>query len=215
MLIKVTTRFPYWTQLPEDVATNTLYFLNNWSAPPDESQRAALQTLLNTFYTNVFTAVKMSPVIVRSQIRALVYDNDSPEPRAPIADIGLTLGSALQGTSGTAEELAICMSFQAPRISGESQARRRGRIYLGPLDNSAFTVSSSSAFTAVPSAIRTGLTGAMQTLRSDGVTAGQQWSIWSRANGESYLVTNGWVDNALDVQRRRGNRTTVRTTWAA
>jgi hypothetical protein len=39
------------------------------------------------------------------------------------------------------------------------------------------------------------------------------WSVWSRKNANTKLVTGGFVDNAFDTQRRRGEKASGRQTW--
>ena len=39
------------------------------------------------------------------------------------------------------------------------------------------------------------------------------WVLWSRANNAMFNVVGGWVDNAFDTIRKRGNAPTARTTW--
>jgi hypothetical protein len=38
-------------------------------------------------------------------------------------------------------------------------------------------------------------------------------AVWSPSNGDAVPVTDGWVDNAWDTQRRRGIDRTARSTW--
>jgi hypothetical protein len=40
------------------------------------------------------------------------------------------------------------------------------------------------------------------------------WCVWSVADQIAVPVANGWIDNAFDVQRRRGVDYTSRTLWA-
>jgi hypothetical protein len=38
--------------------------------------------------------------------------------------------------------------------------------------------------------------------------------LYSRTSGSSVLIDNGWVDNAPDIQRRRGIDPSARTTFS-
>jgi len=88
------------------------------------------------------------------------------------------------------------------------RARRRGRIYFGPLDQQAKTNAGdpSSNFIA-------DLASAAGTLLGDSVSNGWQLGVWSRRNASVVAVTGGWVDDRFDTQRRRLEGPTSRTTW--
>jgi hypothetical protein len=40
-----------------------------------------------------------------------------------------------------------------------------------------------------------------------------KWAVYSTVNATGVEVTNGWVENAWDTQRRRGRIATVRTVF--
>jgi hypothetical protein len=137
-----------------------------------------------------------------------IYNLDDPLPRAPVAEIPL----ALTITSGTSmpPEVAVCCSFQGPRVSGQSQARRRGRIYLGPLRSAFLGTTGRPASTTAPTIVN----GAAPLLQLNvlGGIADMKWVVSSTFGGRP-VITNGWVDNEFDTQRRRGRKYTVRTVW--
>jgi hypothetical protein len=119
-------------------------------------------------------------------------------------------------------EVALCLSYQAVAISGESQARRRGRIFFGPLCNTANTLSATGE--CRPSAaLVTALCGAATLLATPAATAAGDlvhWAVYSPTTDLTETiddafqdVDNGWVDNSFDTQRRRGRDATARTTW--
>jgi hypothetical protein len=51
---------------------------------------------------------------------------------------------------------------------------------------------------------------AMRALVNDTAT---NWAVYSRRDNAGYLVSNGWVDDAFDIQRRRGVSALVRSLW--
>jgi len=133
---------------------------------------------------------------------------DDDTPRAPIYDDTFDLGSNPTGDS-LPPEIALCVSFQGARVSGTSQARRRGRVYLGPVredDNSSVGVPGSSVINDA-TAFGNFLLGASI------ADADYTWSVYSTVDNALVTVTNGWVDNAWDVQRRRGLSPTTRVTF--
>lgn len=187
--------------IAEDSAQNVWHFLcANLTTP-----FAAIETALINFYRTIEGIYPAT--IAQNGHRIRQYRLDEPEPRAPVRDSNFNLTNP---TSGTAmpPELAVCLSFQGARVSGTSQARRRGRVYLGPLDTAMFT---GGLLTA---AVQTSVAGAATNLLTASVGSGDwEWSVYSRMDSVTVPVTNGWVDNAPDVQRRRGLAATNRLTW--
>lgn len=99
-------------------------------------------------------------------------------------------------------------SFQGARTSGSVQARRRGRIYIGPLKTTTSTNGRPNS-TAI-----TTLATASSALGIDlNAVADTTWCVWSPTSGTAVPITDGWVDNAFDTQRRRGWDPTSRTTY--
>jgi hypothetical protein len=213
--IRAQVVIPRDSAVPADYAINVLHF----AAPgvDDETDYANIVTRLTTFYQAVdayLSAATASPATVK------LYSLLDPEPRAPVHTDSITLTPG-SGT-GYPGEVAICCSFQGDLESGQLQARRRGRIYLGPLD--ADTGTGDGNDERVSSGVRTAICTAMDALATPGVDA-VVWSVFSPTSAGSppwdegtlsssfVQVTNGWVDNAFDVQRRRGVAATARTTW--
>jgi hypothetical protein len=128
-------------------------------------------------------------------------------------------------TSGSSQDLpsecAICLSFHGdttglatdvpggapgPRGDTHPAARVRGRIFIGPLNQH---VQSSGSPTRVSATVLGDIVGSAMALH----TAMPSWSVWSRKNANTKLVTGGFVDNAFDTQRRRGEKASGRQTW--
>lgn len=143
--------------------------------------------------------------------RIKVYDLSDPEPRVPILDesLGVTSPAPLS-TTNLPGEVAVCASYSGPPESGEPNARRRGRIYLGPLNQGAST--GTGVAPARPSTSFIGNIAEACKELSDG-PVGTQWSVWSRRNNNFVQIDRGYVDNSFDTQRRRGVDTTARTGW--
>lgn len=146
-----------------------------------------------------------------------VYNLDDPLPRAPVLELPWSFATAPTGDP-LPSEMAVCLSFQAEKESGVSQARRRGRVFLGPLD--ATTNTSGRPLVNMLTAIA----AAAQVLLDESNAPGSWvWAIYSPtiaaggglASQAVSFVDNGWVDNAFDVQRRRGIDSNFRTTFAS
>jgi hypothetical protein len=106
----------------------------------------------------------------------------------------------------------LCLSFQAVKVSGQTQARRRGRVYIGGL-GIVTTAGTTNSFPVPTGQVVTNLVNAAQNLGNDAPDANWSWVVYSRANDIVVNVDNGWVDNAFDTQRRRGNAPSQRETF--
>lgn len=204
---------PAVSAIPEDAVTNTFHF----QVDPGGVSAAlsALDTALIAFYTTTsttglasFLSADRSRVTNACSIRW--YNLDEASPRVPVRTTSWTLtGTAPSG--GLPQEVAIALSFQAIKVSGVNQARRRGRIFIGPLADAAATVTSGVSRPNTTFITRANL--CMQALKSAAIAANSPWSVWSPTNNTPASVNDGWVDNAFDTQRRRGVAPTVRTAW--
>lgn len=135
-----------------------------------------------------------------------VYDLADPEPRTPV--MNQVFGAlAANVDDNLPREIALCLSFQGEPTSGANQARRRGRIYLGPFNSSALG-GTGSTVDARP----------LDTMLDDIEIFAQalfdistwEWGVKSTFSAVLIPVHDGWVDNAFDVQRRRGADPTAR-----
>lgn len=207
---------PYYTNIPEDVITNTFYF----SGPGTVYQSTwctDITAFLQTFYQSVYSTTRLAPNVVRTSCYVKWFDMTQPQPRVPIAQVAFTPATAASAT-GYVEEAAAVLSFQGTKVSGLPQARRRGRVYIGGLSTAAFTASSSNTFTTVNATMVTAMQSAAAALRTAllgyGATPGtHHWSVWSPTDQQDVYVADGWVDNGPDTQRRRGSRSPSRTLW--
>lgn len=199
--------------LPQDQVINTWHF-----APPGDVSSSAVDITdgLNAFYQAIDSL--LSPVLLGT-IDFKVYDLEDAPPRVPVAEIAGT--SLTLGSQALPNEVACCMSFQGAIASGQNQARRRGRVFLGPMSVASGTAAAGDVRPAA--ATRTTITNAGAALID---VPGINWSVFSPTvagsppwdagslAGAFTLVTNGWVDDAYDTQRRRGLRTSTRTTFS-
>lgn len=208
--------------LSEDRIVNTFYFDNGDEI---EAHRSAAVGALTNFYTATQLAGAsvsryLSPWIQRSaEIRS--YDMDELPQRSPVVH-PITLEAAGDPTTHIPEECAVVLTFRAapPRTP-----RRRGRVYIGPLSDFAVNVGTTTSQVTVDDVMQGVLCDAASALAGAGVG----WAIRSagarvpRLNTDAplgallpteyYGVTNGFVDNAMDTQRRRGPDPTSRQLW--
>lgn len=106
-------------------------------------------------------------------------------------------------------EVAICLSYAQAATWDTTTARRRGRIFLGPL-------SGGDVAQARPSSTLIGDTITLgQAIRAAGLLgSGLGWQIYSPTDAVSSLIETISVDDAWDTQRRRGLAPTARTVFS-
>lgn len=186
---------------PEDASTNT------WGIIADDDAAAILATQsFLVFYDTIRTGY--SNLVSQGPHEYKLYRRADPPPRAPIYQGPFSFTSAPTGVP-LPTEVALCLSFQGARQSGVPQARRRGRVYLGPLATSIAGTNGRPLPTAI-----TNIRNAAQALLTASVTSlSWEWSVYSPTSQSATAVTDGWVDDEWDTQRRRGRRSTARVTF--
>lgn len=195
---------PAVSTVSEDTVTNTFHFT---TVDTEEGTLAQLSAALVSFYEAMDT--QKGDLQNWAAARIKMYDLSEPEPRFPVKDAGLALTSA-PSTDSTAHELCAVLSFHGEYVSGFSQARRRGRIYFGPIPAAAVAVATGYLATGTVTALVTAGSGLLTASNSASDWA---WVVYSPAGNTSYPVVGGHVDNAVDVQRRRGFKASTRTTF--
>jgi hypothetical protein len=196
---------PYDTGIPEDVTVNT------WSfdlASTSEGNLEQVRDFLSAFYTQISSFY--SRVINPQLARVRIYARADPEPRTPLLDEIVPMPTD-QGTGVVPEEVAICFSFQGVPASGSPQARRRGRVYLGPFNTSVIAAADAQNRSRVATGFATNVFTGYNEAWDELTTAGNVHEVWSGASSTGFPVVNAWMDNAFDTQRRRGAAATART----
>lgn len=225
--LQIIAKLPFLPADDKNVAQNTFFFHTT------NGDLASLATYwapkIIEFYndgidTEAPIASYLSPTIVR--------DECSLEFRSVNFETGVigtllneqifTLEDIVGDAPSLPNEVAFVLTIGTKETSATTlqKARRRGRLYLGPLCADAMTAQNNVA--AVPNAsFMEAVVGAGERLAEwswgvgaqSGIEADGQWVVWSRT-GETYgSVNGGWVDNAWDSQRRRGTEPTAKTTW--
>lgn len=199
------------TALPEDRFVNTWHFDAVGDA---ETEADALTARLEDFYagtnggTQVAVGTFLSEFVSRTaEVRC--YNLADPTPRVPTTRT-FTL-PAHPGASNVdlPEEVAIVLSLEAePPIT----PRRRGRLYIGPLNATAVGGGTTTTPARVDVQARQALVQAA-TRVLDGNASGAAWVIYSPTSGLSPSVATGFCDDAFDTQRRRGPSPTGRLTF--
>jgi hypothetical protein len=199
--------------LPEDRVVNTFHFQSDLDFALGS---LAVIGAVTDFYTGVGTSPNvqantlssyLSPWVSRTaEIRT--YNLADAKPRVPITT-ALTLSDGQQLT-GYPEEVALCISVTG---GAPFTARRRGRVFLGPLIPGSGTPANTENPTRPTAAFMLDCAkAALRMATAGGSTA--EWVIRSERPTENFVtITRGWVDNAFDTQRRRGPKSTTRKEW--
>ena len=177
----------------------------------DATVLGGMVTAIKAFYTGL--ASFMSGYACGPGRTIKIYDLSDVKPRPPIWTDTET-GEPFTRSSSTylPEEVAVCLSYGANPASGQPQGRRRGRIYLGPLNVGAL----GTEITGKPSHPSTSLTAQ---LLAEGVTLNNalkalpgtfDWILLSPTSNTFVPLAYFAVDNAFDTQRRRGPDPTSR-----
>lgn len=197
--------------LAKDRYINTWHFYRA-AGPLTPDTATNIGSSLDLFYAEIDGFIRED--IDRADYR--IYDLGDSEPREP------TLVPAVAQPSGLGTpypfEVATCLSF----YGGRNLPRRRGRVYLGPLTE-ACAGTKGTNFEPGPSlafrtAILDGAEAMAAAVRSAGGDGAASWCVYSPtadAEGADVLhhsVSDAWVDDAFDTQRRRGDAPTARTT---
>lgn len=135
---------------------------------------------------------------------------------APVGELAFDYTVSPAGTA-LPSEVACCLSFHADYGADvefgaggtRPRSRDRGRVFIGPLDQSAVGAGANGT-ARVHSNLQHTLYFAGQRLQAAEVN----WCVWSRSKAALLPVTAMYVDDAFDVQRRRGEAPTSRYTGA-
>lgn len=133
-----------------------------------------------------------------SWISGKAYNLADPEPREPVAEVSWLASSAQRPASGP-RDVALCLSYFADR----NLPRNRGRMYIGPLPSQNLTMRPDSTLRGALANLAEGISG----LGGPNV----QWVQRSTVLNRFANVTDYWIDDEWDTQRRRGLRASTRT----
>lgn len=206
MFVTAQTTIKVTSNLTADYATNT----TSWVVDDPATNLPILGATLKAAYD--LWRPQMSDLVPAAGHYTKFYDREDPTPRAPILNYGWSL-AATPSSSALPSELAVCCSFQGDPMSGQPQARRRGRNYLPFLGTVAIGAAGRLQATAITAAVAWG----DHLLEFSKANAACTWVVASSFGvpGEfDTIITNGWVDNEADIQRRRGRDATSRTIFS-
>ena len=208
-LYRVSVTFGAASQIPADNIVNTFHFFQGGPLIDGDNVRDIIKDFYAVKAPSAVNAIgHYMSTLVTSTATVRMYSLDDPKPRPPRYESTFTFsrGSAMP----MPREVAMVVSYQAPREAGELQSRRRNRWYVGPLNSNAMAASGGLPAGQFTTDLRY---AAKEMLRASAAAANWQWKVYSPTNNEYYDIDGGWVDNAWDTQRRRGEKPTVRGIW--
>lgn len=189
-------RFAATSNKTEDDIMNTWHFQVE-TLPPAGATLTAIRDELDAFYTAFSGSI---PNDWSNICTMKMYDLSDPTPRAPITTYAVTLGAFSSTNNLIPREMCAVLSFKGSTVSGVPMARRRGRLYLPPLNAGAYD--GTGRFLSSTQATLRNAANAF--LTASDAAADWSWVVYSKTTGNATPVIGGWVDNAPDVQRRRG-----------
>lgn len=219
---------PHVDGFTKDEVVNTFVFFGD-AEPPSTTNLSDAATAIEAFYNTIPSGLNsIAGTLNDSRSRASnavvikFYDihahlNGSPHG-SPVGTATFTLGAQASGGGALPAEVAAVLTYRSPYFSdvefspgARPRSRHRGRLYIGPLTASALTLDSTTKRAYVTAGFRTTMKDAASALATLGGTA--IWGQWSRKAALVRIVTDGWVDDAFDIQRRRGEDPITRTVW--
>ncbi len=197
--------------LPEDKYVNTFYFLIPGTGEPTSAQLDDVGTAVAGFYNGSTAGGQqvgqfLSLLLQAGQVHETkVYNMNHTIPRAPVRTSTFSIAEATGAPLPS--EVALCLSYRAPLVSGTDPRNRRGRLYIGPLDVGSISGSITNSDALPNVSLQNAMRDAAQRLM-DLTTL--TWVVYSPTNATAYEIVNAHVDNAFDTQRRRGGKPTSR-----
>lgn len=185
---RFTARWQGETLLPEDVYENVLYY--------DVTQAEGIFETVADGIVAAFDTWTRHGGINGAEVR--VYELAGGQPLYSKSYVYAKTSASAPG------EVALCLSYAASSSWDTTTARRRGRIFCGPLQ--AAVVGGSRP---LPNLI-TATLDLGEALAAVGSAQGSTWMIYSPTDGTSAAIATISVDNAWDTQRRRGLSPTER-----
>jgi len=204
--------------LPEDVVVNTWHFASYDVIPGTTPQDTANDMFdqLVSFYNNM--TANLAPATITGAITLTAYDLNDPTPRVPVHTRAFTANAG--AGAALPHEVAMCLSMKADVPSGANARRRRGRVYIGPIKQA--VAEQGIGKVIITQAQRDGLVD-MARIAFHNALIGTDpylciYSPTTDAAGASladsfFKVTEFHVDDAFDIQRRRGAAPTARSVY--
>lgn len=189
---------PLRADLPREYMVNNLAFSNGTSAAPDSAYQALTVAVKDALIVGPGSQWGFQGM----DMRITAYDPSDPKPR-PERGLTVYTSSTPLSVYATARQLALCASF----YSGRNIPRYRGRIYLPIANNAGVNERPSSSNLDAALAL-------MIDINHKAAALSPVWvhCVHSTRAGLFNAITNYWVNDVWDTQRRRAPKENVRHT---
>lgn len=209
--------------IPEDAVQNSWCFIHpSDNLGPDEFIQ--IEGLIRNFYDKTYApnaypvSAQLSPSIVRVGEGWNTFTHYDISPREgggmgpPVHESQFSLSVNPAGSIPMVNEVAVCLSLTANAAGipehapggARPKARYRGRLFLGPLTTTVAAVQGATSRVVVDTGFQDKLLAAAAGILNDQVPLNIHWSVWSRTDKTARAVTGGFIDDAFDTQRSRG-----------
>jgi hypothetical protein len=186
------------SNMPEDYISNTFYYRGPGEL---EGLKNIAGNKLTGFYQSLGGGY-LSPLLSQFGHTIKFYDQEIAKPNPPFNVREFDFLAPLAGGS-LPSEVAVVVSFSGGLISGVSPGSSRGRVYLGPISASNIQLNG-----MMPNQFCEDIAGFAAELANAGGAA--EHCIWSDKLQQDFGITEYWVNNEYDTQRRRGRKATFR-----
>lgn len=207
-IYRIQVRIPGVSNVAEDIITNTWHIEGTGTGLLDAMSK------IRSFYNDAAPGNAqplrnlMTAATIGTNWRAVAYNLADSEPRTPVRDEGWTINPG--GGNPMPTECAACFSYQGGRISGTNQARRRGRLFLGPWVTAMIAGNGRVAGLLQVSICRAG----KELLKQSDDATDWTWVVYSPTDNAAVPIIDGWVDDAWDTVRSRGPKPSSRTLFS-
>lgn len=206
--------------IPRDAVTNSWTFLTD--SPNAEAVAGSVTTQLELFYAAIrsFLSNTLSQEVNANRVKLYRLTPGQAGPQddvlgPPLAQRSWSMGPTATGSA--AAELAVALSFNAD-IFGISEEqgtsrpanRRRGRVFIGPLGDNTGVPEPTTNELRPSDGFRNSILDAVMTMNANlaAIAPAIIHVAYSAMDNVTRPIVRYSVDNAYDVQRRRGVRPT-------
>lgn len=201
--------FERTTRLPVDQVVNVFHFQ---CATTVEAAAPTLGTELAVFYTGVqatgFPVAKFMSHALTGVAHVKIYRKSGQFLGPPVYQSTFDIAGFMGTGRDLPAEVALCLSYRKVPVTGETERRQRGRIYVGPLTIDALNTGSTAGDMRpnpeTMATIRQAGGGLMDNV------IGADWCVYSPTSGQLKIIDEVSTDDAFDTQRRRGADPTTR-----
>jgi hypothetical protein len=146
-------------------------------------------------------------ITYQGDVLVKIYNPLAGPPNYPLYEDTFSLAGV--SSQEMPPEVALCVSYFNTLENTVARGRRRGRHFVPGIPSGSVSNGrpNSTLQQAVANAFADYLSDPLPGSTNPDVPIP---CIYSRINGEGYLINRAWVDNEFDTQRRRGLKATVR-----